>query len=105
MAQQGQYAQIGQRPKHPGTLADYKRNNAANLRGVSEREIREQWQVMGATRFGVASHASWGGGGTSFDETCPVWRGTQGHEIHVFQNSSVIYTYTILSYHIYYKYF
>eukprot|EP01046_Picozoa_sp_COSAG06_P085927 COSAG06_NODE_32579_length_503_cov_2.188119_1_plen_27_part_10 len=23
---QGQYAQIGQRPRHPGTLVDYKRN-------------------------------------------------------------------------------
>ena len=46
MAQQGQYAQIGQRAKHPGTLADYRRNNAADLRGVSEREIREQWQEL-----------------------------------------------------------
>ena len=46
MAQQGQYAQIGQRAKHPGTLADYRRNNAADLRGVSEREIREQWQQL-----------------------------------------------------------
>ena len=46
MAQQGQYAQLGQRAKHPGTLADYKRNFAADLRGVSEREIREQWQTL-----------------------------------------------------------
>ena len=43
---QGQYAQIGQRPRHPGTLVDYKRNFRADLVGVSEREIREQWQQL-----------------------------------------------------------
>jgi hypothetical protein len=43
---QGQYAQIGQRPRHPGTLVDYKRNHRADLVGVSEREIREQWQQL-----------------------------------------------------------
>ena len=41
MAQQGQYAQIGQRAKHPGTLADYRRNNAADIRGYTEQQIRE----------------------------------------------------------------
>jgi hypothetical protein len=41
-----QYAQIGQRPKHPGTLADYKRKYADDLQGVSEQEIREQWQEL-----------------------------------------------------------
>ena len=46
MAQQGQYAQIGQRAKHPGTLADYKRNNAADIRGYTEQQIREQWQQL-----------------------------------------------------------
>ena len=43
---QGQYAQIGQRPRHPGTLVDYKRNFRADLVGVSGREIREQWQQL-----------------------------------------------------------
>ena len=46
MAQQGQYAQIGQRAKHPGTLADYRRNNAADIRGYTEQQIREQWQQL-----------------------------------------------------------
>ena len=38
---QGQYAQIGQRPRHPGTLVDYKRNFRADLVGVSHRTRRE----------------------------------------------------------------
>ena len=52
MAAQGQYAQIGQRPKHPGTLADYKRElgrtavGRQDLQGLTERQIREQWQEL-----------------------------------------------------------
>jgi hypothetical protein len=46
MSQQGQYAQIGQRPKHPGTLVDYKRRFRDDLVGYSEQEIREQWQEL-----------------------------------------------------------
>ena len=52
MAQQGQYAQIGQRAKHPGTLADYRRNNAADIRGYTEQQIREQWQQLLETERG-----------------------------------------------------
>ena len=46
MAQQGQYAQLGQRAKNPGTLADYKRNNAADIRDLTEQQTREQWQTL-----------------------------------------------------------
>ena len=42
----GQYAQIGQRPKHPGTLVDYKRRFRDDLAGFSEQEVREQWQTL-----------------------------------------------------------
>ena len=46
MSQAGQYAQIGQRPKHPGTLVDYKRRFRDDLAGFSEQEVREQWQTL-----------------------------------------------------------
>ena len=43
---QGQYAQIGQRPKPPGTLVEYKRRFRDDLVGLTERQIREQWQEL-----------------------------------------------------------
>ena len=46
MSQQGQYAQMGRRPKHPGSLANYKRKFAADLVGISEQEIQEQWREL-----------------------------------------------------------
>ena len=46
MSQPGPYAQVGLRPKHPGSLARYKRKFAADLVGFSEQEIQEQWQAL-----------------------------------------------------------